>query len=124
MSGFGTRALPSILGCCVLLAAAASSHAMELRCEIDEKHYCEQGAGCKEVPATIWNFVNLDNATYRRCDTSGCDEYRAKVSAAGVYYVIDLPGHGTLAKMSLDGSVFVEVATLVGTVYTSFGSCR
>ncbi len=38
--------------------------------------------------------------------------------------MIDVPGRGMLAKLSNDGSGFVEVATIETQVLISFGSCK
>ena len=98
--------------------------AAELRCEISEKHLCQPSADCTRVPAKVWNLIDLENRTYARCDNSGCDTYDALVSTSGVVTRVEVPGRGLTTTLTDGGSSFVEVATLVDTVYVSFGSCR
>ena len=43
---------------------------------------------------------------------------------SGVYLNMAVPNKGLLAKMIVDGSEFLEVATLGTTVFLSFGSCQ
>ena len=42
----------------------------------------------------------------------------------GAFTNIEVPGRGMLAKVSLDGSQFVEVVTLGTGVLISYGACR
>lgn len=110
-----------ILATMVLLANPALGSTT--RCEIIDKHYCENAGGCKSVAPKVWNVVDFGRETYSRCDSQGCDEYPAQISQSGTFTIVDIPGRGTFAKLSADGASFVEVATLGTDVYVSFGRC-
>ena len=106
-----------------VFCTATSAHAQELRCEILQKYVCE-AAGCKSVPAKVWNLVDAAKRIYARCDSNGCDKYDAQFSVSGTFINIDVLGRGLTAKVATDGSSFHEVATLTHVIYVSFGSCR
>jgi hypothetical protein len=106
----------------VLLPPAAS--AQVLRCEIATKYRCDASSGCQKVAASIWNIIDVAKQTIARCDAKGCDTYAAQFAVSGGFVNIALPKNGMLAKMSSDGSSFMETATLTGVALVSFGSCR
>lgn len=106
----------------MILAVTTASQAAELKCEIRQKFFCEE-SGCRTMPAKVWNLVDVSKKTYARCDSSGCDKYPAEFSTSGVFVNIDVPGRGLTAKMSVDTSSFHEVATMLHSIYLSFGSC-
>jgi len=81
------------------------------------------GARCARALTLVFNRIDVDRGTYSRCDASGCDEYDAVLRSSGIFTLIEVPGRDILAKMSHDGSLFLEVVTLVTDVYVSFGSC-
>jgi hypothetical protein len=107
-----------------LMAAASPALAETFRCDIKEKHYCTAREVCKSINPTIYNRIDFSQETYSRCDKAGCDTYKASFSRSGIYIIIDVPGRGLFAKLSVDGSEFLEVATLLTKTYVSFGSCR
>ena len=114
------------LGLLLFLGAAVGSASAEaaVTCSIAEKSQCQAGTGCSAVQPTI--VIRLDMATnsYSRCDAKGCDDFVAQYSQSGNYINIALPERGMMAKLSMDGSSFTEVATLAGVVLVSFGSCK
>jgi hypothetical protein len=97
--------------------------AAPLRCDISTKYACNRD-GCRPDARTIWNLVDVDRSRYSRCDSKGCDDLQMVQSASGIFLNIDVPGKGMLAKMSRDGSSFIEVVTLADYVLISFGSCH
>ncbi len=107
----------------MLVFAAASPYAAELRCDIRSKYSCIP-AGCQEIKADAWNLIDLDREQYSRCDQNGCDSYAMVTAISGVHVNIDLPGRATLAKLRRDGAEFVEVVTLGTQVLASFGACE
>jgi hypothetical protein len=111
----------SVLVSAVVLAVT-TSHAAELKREIRQKFLCEQ-SGCKTAPAKVWNLIDTAGRTYSRCDPIGCDKYPAQFAVSGAFINIDVPGRGLTAKVSADDSTFHEIATLVHSIYVSFGSC-
>ena len=106
---------------CLLFSAPAM--AGSLRCDITEKYACSAG-GCEAHELGIWNVIDLDSGQFSRCDRNGCDSYDAEVSKSGMFYTIDLPGRGTMAKLAVDGTSFLEVITLGTVAMISFGSCQ
>ncbi len=106
-----------------IFATVSFADAQNLRCKITAKHYCTADRGCSTTSAAVFNRIDVDRGTYARCDANGCDEYDAVLSPSGVFTLIEVPGKDILAKMSRDGSMFLEVVTLATDVYVSFGSC-
>ena len=106
-----------------IFATVGFVDAQNFRCEITAKHYCTADRGCSATPTPVFNRIDVDRGTYSRCDASGCDEYDAVLRSSGVFTLIEVPGKDILAKMSRDGSMFLEVVTLATDVYVSFGSC-
>ena len=109
-----------------IIASAAfvwPAMATSIRCDISTKYACNRD-GCTPNARTVWNLVDVDRSQYSRCDGKGCDEFQMVQSASGIFVNIDVPGRGVLAKMSRDGSLFVEVTTLADNVLVSFGACR
>ena len=106
-----------------IFATVSLADARSLRCEIAAKHYCTADRGCSATSTPVFNRIDIDRGTYVRCNANGCDEYDAVLSSSGVFTLIEVPGRDILAKMSRDGSMFLEVVTLATDVYVSFGSC-
>ena len=103
-----------------LTSGMASAEPM--RCEITSKFSCLP-AGCASNQLGIYNLIDLDRRTISRCDQNGCDTYAANVTRSGAFFVVDVPGRGMLAKLSVDGADYVELATLGPGVLVSFGHC-
>ena len=102
-----------IIAFSILFAAmTTAAFAIEYRCDTKEKHVCESGSGCRSIPPSTWNLIDAEKLTYSRCDRRGCDHYDAEFRASGAFINIDVRGRGLIAKMAVDGSSFVEVATL------------
>ena len=95
----------------LVLGAVSSARSAELRCEIRAKYACNL-SGCRENAVTVWNLIDLDALRFSRCDQKGCDHYTITT------------GHGMLARLSHDGSQYLEVVTLGTDVLVSYGSCR
>ena len=72
----------------------------------------------------MWNVIDLEGGQFSRCDSNGCDTYPAMITQSGLFYVIEVTGKGVLAKLAIDGSSYLEVATLGTVALISFGSCR
>ena len=96
----------------------------ETTCTITEKFQCAQGQGCRPIENKIVIRINVEEQVYSRCDAMGCDDHQAQFSNSGIFTNIALPAKGLLAKMTVDGSSFTEVATIMNEVLVSFGSCR
>ncbi len=101
----------------------APALATEFRCDIVTK-YASSAKGCEPNDLSIWNLVDLDAKRFSRRDRNGCDSYHAKITVSGLFYTIEALGHGTIAKMTLDGSSFLEVATWGTVALVSFGACE
>ena len=115
-----------VLAGAVFLMASPPAQAEVLRCDIIQKYHCTIGTGCEPQPLERppWNEIDLSERTFARCDKKGCDRYDAVFSWSGAFVVIDLPGKGAVAKLSLLDGSFTEVVTLMNVVFTSFGSCQ
>lgn len=94
------------------------------RCDATRKYYCVANEGCKQIPATTFARMNMQNRMYSRCDRNGCDDYSAAMSVSGQFLMIDVSGRGLTAKISLDCSAFHETVSLGHEVYISFGPCK
>jgi hypothetical protein len=114
----------------LLLTVSTVASAQTFRCDINHKMVCQQ-SGCKAVPASVWNIIQLDKKTYARCDAKSCDTYNAQFSEGGAFLNIQVTP-STIAKMAvadvpvmeLKKFSFHEVATQLHDVYVSFGACR
>jgi hypothetical protein len=106
-----------------LATAVTLADAQSVRCSITKKHYCTS-EGCKAVAPTVWINLDISRQRYSRCEANGCDQYDAHVTASGIFFVIDVPGTGTIAKVTMDGTHFLEIATLLDTAFVSFGTCQ
>ena len=107
----------------LVLVAALPAWATEVHCEIEAKYACNS-SGCRENAIAVWNLIDLDALRFSRCDQMGCDHYTITTSVSGAFMNIEVPGHGMLARVSHDGSQYVEIVTLGTDVLVSYGSCR
>ena len=123
VSNVARRAILLVVPFVVLLLPPSAS-AQALRCDIATKYRCDASGGCQKVAASVWNIIDVAKQTIARCDAKGCDTYSAQFAVSGDFVNIALPMNGMLAKMSSDGSSFMETATLTGVALVSFGSCR
>lgn len=108
----------------MLLFMGAGGAKAEITCNINEKHNCAPGQGCKPAKVTIVVRMDPQKGSYSRCDAKGCDTFKAQFSRSGVFVNVALPTKGLIAKMSVDGSMFLEVATLTDIALISYGSCK
>lgn len=113
----------SLAGAVLAVCLAAPALSAPLRCEFTSKWACGP-SGCSPSAITTWSVVDLDRSRYFRCDRNGCDELPMVQSTSGVFLNIDMPGRAAMAKMSRDGSVFVEIVTASDLVLVAHGSCR
>ena len=107
----------------VLVGLASPAFGAAIRCEITSKFACSP-SGCVENALGVWNLIDIDAARFSRCDRNGCDHYTMSQTTSGIFTNIEVLGHGMLARMSQDGSQYVEVVTLGTDVLVSYGSCR
>src|SRR5262245_9478503 len=106
-----------------LIVMPSVAVAAPLSCVITAKFAC-MPAGCGPVETGMFSVIDMQTGSFSICDRRGCDEYQATFSSSGQYIVIDLPGRGMVAKMSANGSEYLEVATLGTNTVISFGSCK
>ena len=119
---FGDVAKAVVVAVLVAIVAGSASAAL-MTCSISKKLVCD-GATCQEVPPTIRVELDSDAGTYRRCDDRGCDDFQVFVGTSGRYSNFALPSGGFIAKVSFDGSEFLEVATLGTRTFVSHGRCQ
>ena len=120
----GGRAMRCLaLAVVMLVAFVASAWAISVRCEINAKYACS-ARGCDETKPGAWNVVDFEAETILRCDANGCDTYQMQAVRKGIYINIEVPGRSMFAKMTTDGSDYVEVVSLGTDVLVSYGACR
>ncbi len=115
-----------IIAALVVLAfvrATGTSHAAEVRCDIQSKMNCSP-SGCSDNALGAWNLIDFDSSRISRCDKNGCDHYTMTVTRSGAYLNIEVPGRGILVKMREDGSDYLEVVTLGTIALVSHGTCK
>jgi hypothetical protein len=113
-----------LLGLVAIVYSATASFAQPIRCDITTKFACSSTGGCQANTLGVFNRIDLDRCKFSRCDSRGCDDYDAVIQRSGEFILIDVPGRGIFAKLSTDGSEFVEVTSLGTSILASFGSCR
>jgi hypothetical protein len=109
-----------LLVAAVLFSGPAAAET--ITCRISAKYGCE-AAGCTEAEVSVWHVINVSDATYSRCDSSGCDKYDAQLTRSGKFFIIDVPGRGLVATLAVNMAAFVEVATVGTRALVSFGTC-
>ncbi len=107
----------------ILAGLAGPAFGAEIRCDISSRFACSP-SGCVENTLGVWKLINFDAARFSRCDRNGCDNYSMSQTVSGIFMTIEVPGRAMLAKMTLDGSQYVEVVTLGTDVLVSYGSCQ
>jgi hypothetical protein len=106
-----------------ILVIATPAVAIEVKCEIASKYACSR-SGCQENQITVWNIIDAQAGRFSRCDRKGCDHLEAGFSESGIYVNIWMPKKAMFAKLSLDGSDYVEVVSLGTNVLVSYGECK
>ena len=91
------------------------------RCPVETKTVCNED-GCSNVSPSITIQIDCAKSLYSRCDAKGCDSYPAQCQTSGAFIIIN-PTPSTQFKAALDGSAFVDVATLWLSVNVSRGQC-
>ncbi len=117
------RSIP-IVALLVATFTPLSGSAQVLRCDIATKHRCDASDGWLRVAVSVRIILDVKGQTVTRCDVGGCASYPAQFAVSGVFTNIAVPTGGMHAKMSNDGTTFVETATLADTVLVSFGACK
>ena len=109
----------------VLLSFVISQEAFakEFKCEFQSKFHCD-GNSCIPIEPTTWNLVDLETKSIARCDNQGCDWYEMEIHQSGFFTIFDVAERGFMAKMSIDGKSYIEIATLGTEAYVSQGSCE
>lgn len=95
---------------------------------IPVKKYSCGPNGCSEIQPVVFVLLGgkSQNATYSRCDSSGCDTYEAMIGDSGDYKNIQpVEPRGFLSKMSYNtiDKKFTEIVTLGIGVDVSYGYC-
>jgi len=108
----------------VSLVGLTAAFGQTLRCEIESKFMCSAESGCQLNKLGVYNVIDLGRLTIARCDAQGCDTYPAGIFQSGATVNISVADRGMLVKLVPSTGAFVEVVTLVGQIYASFGRCR
>ncbi|MCH7806875.1 MAG: hypothetical protein IH995_06995 [Proteobacteria bacterium] len=138
---------PILIGILTLIPALLSSQAMagvgEWECVLETSFLCQDNT-CEQVEASGPSYVFLEDESMGRCDQNMCWIKRGKIYDAFEYYTIimetwwtdDNPdlvfetndivngGESIFAKMSRDGSEYLEMWVGGAEVLISQGSCH
>jgi hypothetical protein len=108
----------------VLGTIAVPSLAGEMRCTFAARHSCD-ATGCKSIdPAQVYTVLDFSTARYGRCgDGKPCNWHAMKAVRDGAFVNINFAPGPQAAKMSLDGTTFVETVSALDVVIVSFGTC-
>lgn len=100
-----------------------SAQARQYECKITRINQC--GAeGCRPRESTAYRKIDISTGKFSRCNWEGCNDYRADVTDAGSHWEMRLNGEFAIAKMSKDGSEFIDMMMLGPIAFVTFGSCR
>ena len=109
----------------LLLAVVMPAGAAELRCTFQSRQICDPRGCLPGDPSTAFVTLRLKERQYGRCrGTRACDWYPMRVQRGGDYLHLDFSDGVQGAKMSLDGSLFIETVSLMDKVWVSFGRCE
>lgn len=76
------------------------------------------------APSGVYVSVNIAERSYGRCDDKRpCDWYPMSVHPAGNFVDLDFRPGLQGARMSVDGSIFIETANVLNSVIVSYGTC-
>lgn len=124
-----SKALRSIAALAFVLAVSVLNvptftMAAEMRCDFHARHACT-ARGCSPImPSDIYVRLNMAERRYGRCDDKRpCDWYPMSVHAAGGFVDLDFRPGLQGAKMSADGSIFIEITSALDAIVVSYGSC-
>lgn len=113
--------LSTILASLIVLSSTPAM--AQVTCTITSKFGCGP-QGCKQGTPTIVVRIDEERQQYSRCDAKGCDDYAALFSRSGMFLNIAMPKNGAMAKMTEDGSSFVEIVTVMDVPIICFGTCK
>lgn len=113
-----------VVGSLLVSANAVEASSAVTTCAVNQKFYCEKGKACISIKNNIVIRVDYLKRVYSRCDTKGCDDYKALIGKSGTFTNIFIPNRGALAKVSMLDHSFLEVVTLGTNAYVSHGICR
>jgi hypothetical protein len=122
-----------ILAVIVAILAAGSAQADgEWKCTAIQAFVCTSAglwtdsAECNTVPnrPTSYLLFDIGKSTFSRCDSKGCDFYKAEIIRSGGFTTITIEGKGgALMKFKNDGSEYVEVVTTMLDIIIYRGTC-
>ncbi len=110
--------------CLMLALAILPSPALSqvLKCKISRINQCGT-EGCRPRESTAYRKIDISTGAFSRCNWEGCNDYKAEITDAGTHWDILLSGEFAMAKLSKDGSEFVDMMLLGPIAFVSFGSC-
>jgi hypothetical protein len=93
-----------------------------LECRPNKKNVCGV-AGCRSSEPRTFLRLKPSDGTYQRCDSQGCDTYKAAVSYSGIWTNMTVADRALLARLT-SGLQFVEVTTMNDDFYLYRGTCK
>lgn len=104
-------------------AIAAPPTDLTYECTFTSKVQCGISGECERLlPTTVHIVLAPRDGTYQRCDSRGCDTYRAAFTPSGDYLNATVPQRAMFAKVSNDFQV-TEVVSLGHVVIVAHGQC-
>src|SRR4051794_5429628 len=124
MVAFRSMKKLSLLPSIVALTLPTSAWSDELRCTFQSRQVCAP-SGCVPGDSSTGFIILQPQANkYGRCGgAKPCDWYPMLVQQSGAFVNIDFATGVQGAKMSQDGSLFIETIFLTDKVIVSYGSC-
>jgi hypothetical protein len=118
----------------MLLGLAEAAAGAPIICRIDQKFECTREGCVPGAAGGSFSRIDLERATYARCDGKGCDEYPATIWQGGLYINIELRGHSAFAKLSdtrkdpafverLQALHLLEVVSMGLVAWVNYGTC-
>jgi hypothetical protein len=111
-----------LLTIAALLCWPTSASADVWRCEAFRVVVCDR-TECQQSKPSVWLMLDFERQTYTRCDNKGCDQYQMTTVPSGMFVNV-VYNSSSIFKATVDGSNYIEVATLGLTTYLQFRTCR
>jgi len=102
----------------------AVARSAEFRCTFQSRQTCNPSGCVPSDPTTSFVIIRPEANQYGRCGGSKpCDWYPMTTQQSGIFFNIDFATGVQGAKMSQDGSLFIETISVMDTVIISYGHC-
>ncbi|WP_431858763.1 hypothetical protein [Azospirillum sp.] len=115
----------SLLFAIAVITLPTAVWSAEVRCTFQSRQTCDPTGCVPTDPTTSFVTLRTDSNQYGRCGgTKPCDWYPMTVQQSGAFSNIDFATGVQGAKMTQDGSLFIETVSLMDKVIVSYGRCN